>query len=82
MPLPSRSKSHSHFAAFFLKAKLLTEGIAAKGTSRGRNNVKKFKIPKNKPRQPELSNPSTKATYIVAIPSIHSSVVSENKSEE
>ena len=53
-----------------------------KGTSRSRNNVKKFKIPKNKPEKPELSNPSTTATYTVAISSIHSSVVSENKQEE
>ena len=65
-----------------MKAKLLTEAIAAKGTSRSRNNVKKFKIPKNKPEKPELSNPSTTATYTVAISSIHSSVVSENKQEE
>ena len=65
-----------------MKAKLLTEAIAAKSTSRSRNNVKKFKIPKNKPEKPELSNPSTTATYTVAISSIHSSVVSENKQEE
>ena len=82
MPLPSWSKSHSHFVAFFLKAKLLTKAIAGKSTSRSRNNVKKFKIPKNKPEKPELSNPSTTATYTVAISSIHSSVVSENKQEE
>ena len=65
-----------------MKRKLLTEAIAAKGTPRSRNNVKKFKIPKNKPGKPELSNPSTTATYTVAISSIHSSVVSENKQEE
>ena len=65
-----------------MKRKLLIEEIAAKGTSRSRNNVKKFKIPKNKPEKPELSNPSTTATYTVAISSIHSSVVSENKQEE
>ena len=47
-----------------------------------RNNAKKFKIPKNKPGKLELSNPSTTATYTVAISSIHSSVVSENKQEE
>ena len=82
MPPPSWSKSHSHFVAFFLKAKLLIEAIATKGTSRSRNNVKKFKIPKNKPKKPELSNRSTIATYTVAISSIHSSVVSENKQEE
>ena len=64
-----------------MKAKLLTEAIAAKGTSRSRNNVKKFKIPKNKPEKPELSNPSTTATYTVAISNIHSSVVSGNKQE-
>ena len=82
MPPPSWSKSHSHFVASFLKAKLLIEAIATKGTSRSRNNVKKFKIPKNKPKKPELSNRSTIATYTVAISSIHSSVVSENKQEE
>ena len=65
-----------------MKAKLLTKAIAGKSTSRSRNNVKKFKIPKNKPQKPELSNPSTTATYTVAISSIHSSVVSENKHEE
>ena len=65
-----------------MKAKLLTEAIAAKCTSRSRNNVKKFKIPKNKPEKLKLSNPSTTATYTVAISSIHSSVVSENKQEE
>ena len=65
-----------------MKAKLLTEAIAAKGTSRSRNNVQKFKIPKNKPEKPELFNPSAKATYTVAISSIHSSLVSENKQEE
>ena len=65
-----------------MKAKLLTKAIAGKSTSRSRNNVKKFKIPKNKPEKPELSNPSTTATYTVAISSIHSSVVSENKQEE
>ena len=65
-----------------MKAILLTEAIAAKGTSRSGNNVKKFKIPKNKPEKPNLSNPSTTATYTVAISSIHSSVVSENKQEE
>ena len=90
MPLPQSSKSRSHFVAFLLKAKLLTEAIAAKCTSRSRNNVKKFKIPKNKPERPELSKPekpelsnfSTTATYTVAISSIDSSVVSENKQEE
>ena len=82
IPPPSWSKSHSHFDAFFLKAKLLTEAIAAKGTSRSQNNVKKSKIPKNKPEKPELSNPSATATYTVAISSIHSSLVSENKQEE
>ena len=65
-----------------MKAKLLTKAIAGKGISRSRNNVKKFKIPKNKPEKPELSNPSTTATYTVAISNIHSSVVSENKQEE
>ena len=82
MTPPSWSKSHSYFVAFFLKVILLTEVIAAKGTSRSWNNVKKLKIPKNKPEKPELSNPSTTATYTVAISSIHSSVVSENKHEE
>ena len=65
-----------------MKAKLLTEAIAAKGTSRSPNNVKKFKIPKTKLEKPELSNPSTTATYTVAISGIRSSVVSENKQEE
>ena len=65
-----------------MKGKLLTKAIAAKDTSRSRNNVKKFKIPKNKPGKSELSNPSTTATYTIAISSIHSSVVSENKHEE
>ena len=64
-----------------MKVKQLTEAIAAKGTSRGRNKVRKFKIPKNKPEKPELSNPSTTATYTVAISSIRSSV-SKNKQEE
>ena len=64
-----------------MKAKLLTKAIAGKSTSRSRNNVKKFKIPKNKPEKPELSNPSTTATYTVAISNIHSSVVSGNKQE-
>ena len=82
MPPPSWSKSHTRFVAFFLKGKLLTEAIAATGTSRSRNNVKKFKIPKTKPGKAELSNPSTTATYTVAISSVHSSVVSENKQEE
>ena len=82
MPIPSWSKSHSHFVAFFLKAKLLTKAIAGKSTSRSRNNVKKFKIPKNKPEEPELSNPSTTATYTGAISNISSSVASENKQEE
>ena len=81
MPLPSWSKSHSHFVAFFLKAKLLTKAIALKGTSRSWANVKKFKIPKNEPKKPELSSPSTTVTYAVAMSSIHSSV-SENKQEE
>ena len=40
MPLPSWSKSYSHFVAFFLKAKLLDETIAAKDTSRSQNTVK------------------------------------------
>ena len=53
-----------------------------KATSRSQNNVKKFKIPKNKLGKPKLFNPSTTATYTVAISSIHSSVVSENKQEE
>ena len=65
-----------------MKGKPVTEAIAAKGTSMSRNNAKKFKIPKNKPGKLELSNPSTTATYTVAISSIHSSVVSENKQEE
>ena len=82
MQLPSRSKSHSHFVAFFLKAKVLAEAIAAKHTFRSRNTVKKCKILKNRPKNPDLSNPSTTATYTVAIPSIYSSVVSENKQEE
>ena len=80
MPPPSWSKSHSHFVAFFLKAKLFTKAIAGKGTSRSRNNVKKSKIPKNKPEKTELSNPSTTAPYTVAISNIRSSVVSENTS--
>ena len=82
MPLPSGSKSHSYSVAFLLKAKLLTKAIAGKSTSRSRNNIKKFKIPKKKPEKPELSNPSTTATYTIAISNIHSSVVSENKQEE
>ena len=82
MPLPSWSKSHSHFVAFFLKAKLLTEAIAAKGTSRSWNNIKNFKIPKNKPEKPELSNLSPKATYTIAISSIYSSVVSDIKQQD
>ena len=65
-----------------MKAKLLTKAIAGKSTSRSRNNVKKFKIPKNKPEKPELFSPSTTATYTVAISIIHSSLVSENKQEE
>ena len=65
-----------------MKAKLLIKAIAGKGTSRSQNNVKKFKIPKNKLEKPELSNLSTTATYTVAISNIHSSVVSENKQEE
>ena len=65
-----------------MKVILLTEVIAAKGTSRSRNNVKKLKIPKNKPEKPELSNPSTTATYTVTTSSIHSSAVSENIQEE
>ena len=65
-----------------MKVILLTEVIAAKGTSKSRNDVKKLKIPKNEAEKPELSNPSTTATYTVAISSIHSSVVSENKQEE
>ena len=72
MPLTSGSKSHSRSVAFFLKAKLLTKAIAGKSTSRSRNNIKKFKIPKNKPEKPELSNPSTTTTYTIAISSIHS----------
>ena len=64
-----------------MKAKLLTKAIAGKGASRSQNNVKKFKILKNKPEKPELSNPSTTATYTVAISNIHSSVVSGNKQE-
>ena len=71
---PLWSKSHSYFVAFFLKVILLTEVIAAKGTSKSRNDVKKLKIPKNEAEKPELSNPSTTATYTVAISSIHSSV--------
>ena len=81
MPLPSWSKSHSHFVAFFLMAKLLTEAIAAKATSRSRNNVQKFEIPKNKPKKLELANPSTTPSYTVAISSIHSRVLSESKQE-
>ena len=65
-----------------MKVILLTEVIAAKGTSRSRNNVKKLKIPNNKPEKPELSNPSTTATYTVAISSIHSSAVVKYKEEE
>ena len=69
--------------AFFLKANLFTEAIVAKGTSRSQNNeILKFKFPKNKLKRPELSSPLTTATYTVTIPSIHSSVVSENKQEE
>ena len=64
-----------------MKGKPVTEAIAAKGTSMSRNNAKKFKIPKNKPGKLELSNPSTTATYTVAISSIYSSAVSENKQE-
>ena len=64
-----------------MKTKLLTKAIAVKGTFRSGNNVKKFKLPKNKPENPELSDPSTAATYTVAISSIHSGV-SENKQEE
>ena len=71
---PSHKNYSLNFVAFFLKAKLLTEALAAKGTSRSRNNVKKFKIPKNKLKKPELANPSTTSTYTVAISSIHSSV--------
>ena len=37
---------------------------------------------KNKPKKPELSNSATTATSTIAIPSIHSNVVSENKLEE
>ena len=65
-----------------MKVILLTEVIAAKGTSRSRNNVKKLKIPNNKPEKPELSNPSTTATYTVAKSSIHSSAVAKYKEEE
>ena len=64
-----------------MKTKLLTKVIAAKGTFRNGNNVKKFKLPKNKPENPELTNPSTTATYTIVISSIHS-IVSENKQEE
>ena len=53
-----------------------------KATSRSQNNAKKFQIPKNKLGKPKLFNPSITATYTVAISSIHSSVVSENKQEE
>ena len=82
MPLPLWSKSNSHFVAFFLKSKLLTEAIAVKGTCKSWNDVKKFKIPKNKPKKPELSNPSTTATYTIAMSNIHSSAASESKQEE
>ena len=58
------------------------EANAGKGTSRSQNNVKKFKIPKNKLGKPELSNDSTTATYTLAISNIDSSVVSENKQKE
>ena len=79
MPLTSGSKSHSHSVAFFLKAKLLTKAIAGKSTSRSQNNIKKFKIPKNKPEKPELSNPSTTATYTIAISNIHSNSFTQSK---
>ena len=59
-----------------MKVKLLTEAIAGKSIPKSRNNLQ---IPKNKLEKPELSNPSM---YTVAIPNIHSSVVSENKQEE
>ena len=65
-----------------MKVKLITEAFAVKDLSRSQNTVKKFKIPKNKPKKSELSNSSTATTSTVAIPSIHSSVVSENKQEE
>ena len=73
---------YSHFVAFVLKAKLLTKAVAAKGTSTSPNAAKKFKVLNNKPKKPELFIPSTIAASTVAIPSIHSSVVSENKMEE
>lgn len=73
---------YSHFVAFVLKAKLLTKAVAAKGTSTSPNAAKKFKVLNNKPKKPELFIPSTIAASTVAIPSIHSSVVSENKQEE
>ena len=57
------------------------KAIAANGIFRSRNNVKRLKIPKNKPENPELSNASTTATYTAAISIIYSSV-SENKQEE
>ena len=65
-----------------MKENLLTKAIAGKGISSSWNTVNKFKVSKSKPEKPELSNPSTAATYTVAISSIHSSVVSENKQED
>ena len=41
-----------------------------------------MKVPKNKLKKAKLSNHSNTGTSTVAIPSIHSSVVSENKQEE
>ena len=41
-----------------------------------------MKVPKNKSKKAKLSNHSTTGTSTVAIPSIHSSVVSENKQEQ
>ena len=62
---------------FFWRTKLLAEAIGAKDTFRSQNTVKKFKIPKNKPKKPELYNPSTTKKSTVAILSIHSSIASE-----
>ena len=56
--------------------------MAVKYTSRIWKTVKRLKVPKNKLKKAKLSNHSTTGTSTVAIPSIHSSVVSENKQEE
>ena len=56
--------------------------MAVKYTSGIWKTVKRLKVPKNKSKKAKLSNHSTTGTSTVAIPSIHSSVVSENKQEQ